>query len=295
MSITRRISFSEFSCYLQCPHKWYLNYHLKLPSGESEELIFGSAIHATIESLFGNSKLKSMMKFNAEETIKTIFKSSLKEELEKIKDVKLLNLFNNKKLASIFMFQALKLIKGLNFYKRFEDYEIADLEIKLDGIELLNEDDILVTFKGFIDLVLKNKKTGRYLIVDWKTSRKVWDIDKKEKDNEYFYAQLMLYKHFYSFVKNIDFELIDTKFYNLPREEPEKQELYNIDITRKMCDDFISFFKNTAKKIALHSISLDNFEKIKFITKKNYCYSCVYNKEELCNDFEQYQIVKSTT
>lgn len=291
----RTISFSEYSTFKTCPHKWHLIYNLKFPQETGEELIFGSALHATIESLFTNEHIKRLYKLSKENTIKDVFKGCLKDELEKVKDEDFLLKFKDKKLANSFFWQAYKLVSFLDFQVRFKDYEITDVEIKLDGITIYETEEIKINYKGFVDLVLKHKITGRYLILDWKTSKKAWDISKKMKDNTDFFAQLCLYKKFYSEVKSIGFDKIDTKFYNLPREEPDKQSTYDGILRKEYVDLFFDKFKETAIKIyELSKIPL-NLSKAKHITKNNFCYRCSYNKPHLCNDVDEFQVVNPPT
>ena len=52
-------------------------------------------------------------------------------------------------------------------------------------------------FVGFIDLILKDKKTGKYIIIDWKTSTLELNVEEKFKD-EIFLSQMRFYKYFYS-------------------------------------------------------------------------------------------------
>jgi hypothetical protein len=285
----KSISFSEYSCYLQCPHKWYLNYYLRLPSETNEELIFGSTVHSTIEALLGSKLEQKMYAAMPEQTIRDIFKRCLKKELERVKDIHFLTKFNNKELGKIFMFQASKLLVKLDFFKRFKDYEVAEVEVKLDGMPIISTDEVDITYKGFVDLVLRHKSTGKLMILDWKTSGKAWDINAKMKDNENFFAQLCLYKYYYSQMKGLDFKQVSTKFYNLPRNEPENQSPYEGILTQDYTDLFFYKFQQTALKIYEHSKTLENFDKQKFLTKKNFCHRCNFNVPELCNDLEEHQ------
>lgn len=287
-----RISFSQYSTYLQCPHKWYLNYLLKMPSDHSEELVFGSSVHAVIEELLTNSTLRRLYKVDKEKVIRDIFKSAVKDELSKIDDITFLNKFRSGELVKIFMAQAEKLIVQLDFFNRFKNWEVADVEFKLDGLKIAEDENTEIVYKGFIDLVLKSKvEEDTYMILDWKTSGKQWDIVKKLKDNRDFFAQLCLYKKFYSDVKGIPIDNIETKFYNLPRMEPSKQNFYVGNLRQEYIDNFIKKFTDTCFKMVEHKKSMTDFTKVKIVTKQNFCFRCVYNTPELCNDTEEFQLV----
>lgn len=289
--ITRSISFSEYSTYINCPHKWYLTYGLRYPGDISEELIFGSAVHNTIENILTNKHVQRMYRLNKENTIRDVFKGFLKDELQKIENENFLKMFAEKKLANIFFWQASSVILSLNFFERFKNYTIEHVELKLDGLTIYETETKKITFKGFIDLILKNKETGKYLILDWKTSRKAWDIIKKMKDNENFFAQLCLYKKFFSQSAGIPFELIETKFYNLCRDEPNLQSPYAGVLTKEYIDLFYDKFLNTAIQIYDHAQSLTSFKKVKHITNKNFCFRCHFNNAKFCNEVDEFQIV----
>lgn len=279
------ISFSEFSTYRQCPHKWFLQYMLKQPDSSNEELIFGSTIHNSIENLLKNQTLARMSKNGM--ILESILKDNLKKEIAGVKDIVFLKKISEAWVAPTFIKQGKNILSELKITERFNEYEVVDVEIKLDGLTIVERDDVILTYKGFIDLVLKHKTTGRYLILDWKTSRKPWDITEKEKD-EFFYAQLCLYKHFYSIKKEIPLDMIDVCFYNLPREEPKLQRQYDKDITTEEIASFMDLFSTICQK--LYDFDHYKLDKAKFITKKNWCSRCAYNAVHLCNNVDEFQI-----
>lgn len=276
-----KISFSEYSTFLLCPHKWYLNYCLGMPGDINEELIFGQILHKSIESIIGNKHLRKEMFFQG------VVKSELAKELIKIEDVDFLTKFKNSNLHFVFVNQAVSVLKELNFFTRFEDFEIVSIEYLLNDLEIVTIENTIFTFKGFIDLILRNKKTGRYLLLDWKSSRKKWDINKKLKDNEDLFTQLGLYKHFYSLKENIPLDIIDVKFFNVPREEPKEMASYSGIINETYISYLLEKFKKVCEKIYNHSPL--NLDKARFLTKKNFCNRCFYNKEETCNSYDEHQ------
>lgn len=283
---TFSISFSEYSTFQQCPHKWFLNYVLKIPGDTNEELLFGSSIHDTIETLLID-KILSKMAGNMT-VVESVFKDNLKQQIMSITDLVTLKKMQEGWVAPTFIKQANGLFKELNIMNRFKEYTVEDVEIKLDGMPIIELEDATLVYKGFIDLVLKHKETGRYLIIDWKTSRKKWDIKAKEADDN-FYTQLKLYRHFYSLKKGIPLDMIDLAFYNLPREEPASQLMYRKEFTNEEISDFIESFADKCTK--LYNFNHFQLDKMKITTKKNFCFRCPYNNIAMCNDTDQYQIV----
>lgn len=285
----KSISFSEYSCYLQCPHKWYLNYHLRMPSEVNEELIFGSVLHATIETLLTSKMEQKFYHLMPDSTIRDVYKRCLKKELKRVDDVEFLTKFDSKELGRIFMFQTVKLLKRLDFFNRFKDYEIAEVEVKLNGMPIISTDEVDITYKGFIDLILRHKITGKLLILDWKSSGKAWDINQKIKDKDDFFAQLCLYKFYYAQLKGLELNQIKGKFYNLPRNDFENQAPYEGNLTDDYIELFMDKFRQTALDIWDHSKRLKDFPKQKFLTKKNFCHRCKFNVPELCDDINEFQ------
>lgn len=285
---TFSISFSEFSNFRQCPHKWFLNYMLKIPDTSNEELIFGSMVHDTIERMLTDKVLGKMSRDIV--VVESMLKRELRNQIMSIKDLTFLKKMNEGWVAPTFMKQGKGLLKELDVHNRFlKEYDLIDVEIKLDGLPIIDRPDVTLVYKGFIDMVLRHKKTGRYLILDWKTSRKKWDISKKEEDS-YFYAQLKLYKHYYSMMKGIPIDQIDLCFYNLPRDEPEFQKQYNKVLDKEDIDLFMLEFVETCQK--LYDFNHFLLDKARFMTKKNFCSRCSYNVPHLCNDLEQHQVVE---
>lgn len=283
---TYRISFSEYSTYLTCQHKWYLTYCLGFKGEMTEELIFGQIVHKSLEDLFLKPAIRRSIFWDK------LVKNNLKKELERIKDIDFLDKFNKSGLYYVFVRQALAVIKQLDFFVRFKDYEIIDVEYKLDDLPIISFEELDFTFKGYIDLVLKHKITGRILLLDWKTSRKKWDIKAKLKDNEDFFTQLGFYKKFYSFKENIPLNQIDVKFFNLPREEEKEMQSHDGVLNETYTTYLFDKLKNTCKSI--YELNPLELRKSKHITKKNFCHRCIFNTEDMCNDYEEYQVITST-
>lgn len=275
-----KISFSEYSSFLQCPNKWFLNYALGLPGDLSEELIFGTTTHNTIQDILTSSI------FSKKSMLNSVVKSNLKKELSKITDLNFLEKFNKQGLPFVFPRQITDLINELDFKVQFKDYEVVNVEYKLDNFHIITLDDIEYVFKGYIDLILRHKHTGKYLLLDWKTSKKKWDIKKKMSDQEFF-SQLCLYKYFYSKKAEVTLKKIECKYYNLPREEPKEQLSYTGILNEETVESVFIKLQEVCKKIHYHNLL--EFPKAKFITKNNYCHRCNFNSEKFCDDENEFQ------
>lgn len=265
-----KISYSEFSKYSECGHRHLIEKFLKLSTEPpSIHLIFGNSVHLAIES---------GVKFNLElEKRITLFEETfLKEMMDKM--------INSPDYAFVKMFleQGINILKSLKIEKIFEKYELIGVEIPLYEKMFKN-----YFFKGFIDLVLKYKDSGRYLIIDWKTSGEPWDVSKKKK-NEVFMSQMRFYKYFYSTKYSIPIELIDCKYVVLNRLKmkncPELGfgEIQSVDIfaSEEHIKYSLEMISNVVSEIHINS----HFPKAKFINKKSNCFFCPFKKDfNFCN------------
>ena len=198
------ISFSELSQYQDCGHKHLIEKYLKLAiSPTSIHLIFGNSIHSALEIGIrdGLNIEKRVEHFNL------IFRKEMMDKMLGTKDYYDLENFSK---------QGENILRLLSTEKILEKYDLIGVEMSL--YEKLFDN---FHFKGFIDLILKDKKTNRILILDWKTSGEEWDVQKKKK-NKVFMAQMRLYKYFYARKFNVNIDEIDCKYIVLNRLKSKK-------------------------------------------------------------------------
>lgn len=283
---TTHISFSEYRLFRQCAFKHFLTKTLKMDEGTSEALIFGSALHAAIEEIVKKNKNKI--------TWGKVFEQKLKKETNDV----VINSYFGKN----FKYQGAEILKELNIFERFKEYEIVGCEYELYE-PLYTSEEFAINFKGIIDLVLK--KDGRYLILDWKSANSTWDLQmkfnlKETSPNVYeyqedpkdksFFGQLALYKHFYSQKFNIPLELIDTCFVALPR-MPVKAQRYDIDISESFLNYILADIQSAAKEIL--NINPMDIPKAKF-EDKNRCNYCAFKKDKaICSDDKTNNILEN--
>lgn len=273
----KKISFSEYQVWKACQHKHYLSYRLRISDLTNEILIFGKSLHSALEK-YAKGEYNRIL-------FKKKFAEALTEEINNANNPGLKIDFDN------FVKQGDKIFKKLDFIKEFEDYEVVSVEEVLMEklIDSENEDDIIF-YKGFVDLFLKNKKTGRYLIIDWKSAMRPWNIEKKMED-KLFFAQLVLYRHFLSVKFNIDKKLIDTKFVSLIRFGDKLVEHFKVNIS----DDFENFVMTDIKQAAVEIITkTENFTKKRTTGKLTDlpCKYCSFKNTERCTEAD-FQFVEA--
>ena len=94
------------------------------------------------------------------------------------------------------------------------------------GFELVAIEQVLnaevkpgVHFIGFIDILLKDKSSDEYIIIDLKTSTRGWN--KYQKADKIKTSQMLLYKKFYSEKYNIPLDKIKVEYQILKRKIAE--------------------------------------------------------------------------
>ena len=265
------ISFSELTQFRECGHKHLIEKYLKLAvSPTSIHLIFGNSIHSAIE-------VGVRDKLNLEARIQHFRENFTKEMMDKMMGTKDYNEVSN------FTNQGEHILRLLSTEKILEKYELIGVEMSLYE-KLFNN----FHFKGFIDLILKDKNTGRILIIDWKTSGEQWDVQKKKK-NKVFMAQMRLYKYFYSRKCNVPINEIDCKYIVLNRLKNKKcpelgyGDLQPVEIFSTNDDimEAVTLVAETLRNIHINK----EFLKAKFAGSKNDCFFCPYKSNPtLCNE-----------
>lgn len=281
----KTVSFSQFANWFTCEHKWYRDYILKEKTFEDNLIMtFGTAIHETIQlylkTLFGMSDKRAdhidMMKY---------FKWSFRRQITKKKIPHTQQEFNEfvedgKNILEEFKDPA----NRLRFFSRSK-WELLGIEDELN-VEIQNN----VNLTGFLDLVLREKQTGKIKIIDIKTSNTGWNNYQKEDFTKT--SQLVLYKALYSKTHNIPLTNIDVEFFILKRKlyENAKYVQSRIDIFKPD-----SYQKNVLQVISEFGKFVDTcftvqgdykmdrkYPKNPGIRKKN-CKYCNYLKNGKCD------------
>lgn len=255
----KRISYSEFKNWKECPYRHKLAYIDKLPyfSG-NEYTAFGTSIHACCEEIVQNPKADGL----------EVFEASFLKELDILRKEKI-NL--DKDLILQMRDQAKNLCKkilpALNKY--FEDYKVVSVEEMLmeNMTEIISHGK---KFKGFIDLVIKTPDE-KYHIIDWKTCSWGWPSSKKTDPITNY--QLTYYKNYFSKKHKISPKNIETYFALLKRTAKKD----NVEILR-----VTSGPKKTTNALKILENAVINIEKGNYIKNRLNCRYCKYHKTEYC-------------
>lgn len=287
-----KVSYSQYTMWANCPQQYKLAYIDKLGESTSNiNTIFGSAMHEVLQHyltvFFGVSKkqanqldLKAMLldslraHFVKEQAQmpEGVFVAT-KEEMEEFYEdgIEILNWFEKH--------------SGKLFSKK--GWELVGVE---KALNLKVKENI--NFLGFIDVLLKHKPTGEYLIIDFKTSRSGWTKDMKKDKTKL--NQLLLYKHFLSIQYKIDIEKIKVEYHIIKRKINKDFEFpiphissfipaHGTNTTNKGVKDFMLFVESVFNEDG-------SFKDMEYPTnpgeKNKNCKWCEFRERKLCALFQ---------
>ena len=208
----KTISYSQYSKWLKCPQSWKLSYIDNLDKFESSiNTAFGRAVHSAVQlflkTLYTDGAIAAdgldlLAEFNQKYDIETA----------KITDVpptpEVLAEFRNDGKVILDYFTS-----PANRTKHFPSkiFEVIGIELPLK-VPIRGG---TIIYKGFLDIVLKEKSTGKIRILDFKTSTMGWN--KYQKADRTKIDQLLLYKRFYNQVYKTPMNDIEIEFIILKR------------------------------------------------------------------------------
>ncbi len=207
----RKISYSQFSMYSQCPKHWELAYARNLRTfSQSIHTIFGTAMHETLQhylTVMYDDSVKAADAIDIKEYLKDQMYTIYKEAVEKMGEH-----FSNKFELGEFYEDGVAI---LDWFKRKRGAYFSRKNEELLGIETpiyhpVNETNDKVMMLGYLDVVIRDKRTDTITIIDIKTSTRGWNKYQKADKNKT--SQLVLYKKYFAEQYGFDVEKIDIKY-----------------------------------------------------------------------------------
>ena len=285
----KMVSYTQFSAWSECPHKWKLMYIDKMRQPPNIHLAFGSAMHETLQeylNLMYNKSIKAADEFPIYEDFQERFMKMYGDYKEQIGDN-----FATKKDLTEFVNDGLNIIE---FFLQRRQMHFSKRGTRLLGVEMPiltphHEKHPNIMLYGKLDLVFYDEDLQKVSIWDIKTSTKGWT--KWDKENKTKTAQMVLYKRYFAEQYNVPVESIDCKYFIVKRKIP-KNPKYPAMASRIQTFE-PSSGKTTMNRVTrqLHEFIDDCFEndmyKQKEYTKlpsdKN-CRWCPFNdKPEFCD------------
>ena len=283
-----RISYSQFSQWVQCPHKWKLKYIDGYGQfTDNIYTIFGSSVHSVLQTyltLMYSESIKKANELPMEEMLMLEMKKNYIQAKEKFEGVNLTTADEMREfyLQGCEMIDYFKKKRSMYFSKK--GYELVGIERPLNYKLPKN-----INFVGFMDVVIKDTIRDRIKIIDIKTSTMGWNKWAKADKNKT--NQLLLYKQFYSKQYNFPLDKIDVEFFIV------KRKLYeNMDYPQRRIQTFEP--ANGTPSLNKVSVSLKEFidecfddkgkhneqhTYKKIVSTKNCKYCDFRDKPELCD------------
>ena len=282
----KRISYSQYNQWVTCPYKWKLNYIDKLGEfTDSIHTLFGTSMHEVLQTyltVMYNDTVKMADALPLEKMLQHRMKYNYSQIMERnggevFCEQKDMEEFYSHGLIILEWFQ-----KNRGKYFSKKGYELVGIEVPIN-YDLPND----IKFIGYMDVVLYNKVSGRYKIIDIKTSTMGWNkwmkADKNKTD------QLLLYKQFYGAQHDISLDKIDVEYFIV------KRKLYEgLDFPQRR----VQTFSPASGKPSVNKVitNLNQFIGESFIngeyntdhtyiktpSKKN-CRWCEFNQTEHCD------------
>jgi len=284
------ISYSQFSKWARCPRSWKLAYIDKNRKYESSiHAVFGTAMHTCLQhwiQVLYTSTIKAADAIDFETLLLEELKTAYKEECGRSNST-----FSSREELAEFYADGLAILEWVR-KKRKIYFDVKNEELIGTEIPILlppdpNKSNVILM--GYIDLIIKDRRTGEYIIRDIKTSGKGWnDYDKKD---EIKISQLILYKKYFAQQYGIDIDKVKVEYFIVRRK---------IDLDSAFPQKRVQTFepsqgKITLKKVTNHFQGFINEcfnENSEYNTEKMYpaiagvryknCRFCEYNNDNDC-------------
>ena len=279
-----RISYSQVSLYDQCPHHWKLRYVDKISKSEQNiYLIFGSAMHTTLQTYLDTMYNETVKKANEIDLPKMLQKNMI-EEFNKAKEQDGKEPCTKKEIIEFFDDGVLI----IDFFRKRRSEYFSRKRWKLVGCEVPVELDLPKDLKwiGFLDVVLHNELTNVIKIIDIKTSTHGWNKWMKKDENKT--QQLLLYKQFYAKQYNHPIDKIEVEYFIVKRKLwenamfPQKRVQKFSPASGKPSMNKVSNRLNTFLNEAFAENGKHKNDMVATPSKKA-CRFCEFNQTEYCN------------
>ena len=217
----KTISYSQFSMYNACPKQWELKYikgHKDF--NMSIHLLFGTAMHETIQTWL--YELYEVGPGSADKMdIAGMLRENMTSEYIKRMEEGGGEIFTEQGEMEVFYDQGLKILNFLTRNRRkyfsAKHYELIAIEMPI--YRQASEHNENVFMNGFIDIILQDKETKKYIILDIKTSTAGWNKYMRADKNKT--SQLLIYKKYFAQQIGCSEKDIDVKYLIVRRVIPE--------------------------------------------------------------------------
>lgn len=284
----KTVSYSQYSLYNQCQHRWYLDYVKGYKLFEpSIYLTFGTSFHEVFQEYLTTIYTESDKKgkeIDFRKRLQERMYENYKQDLQKNSN----RHFTSRDDLYEFIEDGVEILEWIRSHRAayfsLKNCELIGIEVPL--LQPITDQVPNVFLLGYIDLILKHKNTGKYYVLDIKTSTRGWKD--KEKKDQVKLNQVLFYKHFYSKELKVSEDDIDVEFFIVRRklfegaEFPIKrvQQFKPTQGKRKVKDAYESLAGFVKEVFTADGVYVEK----KYAKNTESCKWCPYkNKPELCN------------
>jgi len=213
----KTISYSQFAMWSTCPQKWKLTYidRIRL-GGPSIHTCFGTAFHETMQwwlHVMYKDSVKASDRLNLNECL---HEQMIQNYMLSVSDLGGVHFSTPSELQEFFEDG----VAILDWLRKNRSKYFSNTTHELVGIEMplyvqAADTNVKVIMNGFLDIVLREKETGKIVIIDIKTSTKGWNSYAKADKTKA--SQLVLYKEYFAKQYGYDVEAIDIKYFIVKR------------------------------------------------------------------------------
>ena len=281
-SYQNAISYSQYSMFSECQHRWYLSYVKKEKVFKPGiALVFGTAFHEVLQkylTVMYENTIKEADALDLPSMLKECIISEYKIAMEDNGGVH----FSNKEELLEHYEDGVAI---LEWFKKHRGRFFTTKNTELIGVEVpvlvpISEETPNIFLNGFIDLVMYNKNTDTYTIYDIKTSTRGWGD--KEKKNQIKINQVLFYKEYFSRKMGVPQEKIEVMFFICRRKVFE-----NAEFPMHRIQEFIPAQGKTKIKNAVES--LKSFVSHSFTENAKYNKEAIYTKNTLSCKYCEYK------
>lgn len=220
----KKISYSQFLMWKECPFRWKLNYidRIGKPT-QNINMLFGTAMHETLQTYIKVMYEESLVKADELDLPKMLFER-MKANLIQSREKKLIMEITPQEMVEFYEDG----IEIIEWFLRHRHEYFSKRGFELVGVEVPLDYPVQdgVHFMGYLDFVIRDTVLNKYKIFDIKTSRMGWNKYQKKDKNKLM--QLILYKAFYAAQFEVKPADVDVEFIIL------KRKLYeNMDFPQK--------------------------------------------------------------
>ena len=227
----KKISYSQYSLWKQCPYQWKIQYVDGIREyTDSIHTMFGTSMHEVIQT-FLTVMYNDTAKLAEQLPLEDMLRTRMKRNFESIVEANGGEMFCSEKDMVEFYTHGVQILdfikkKRAQYFSK-KGYELVGIEVPLN-YELPNN----LKFVGYIDIVIKDTVRDVIKIYDIKTSTMGWNKYVKADSNKT--DQLLLYKQFYAKQFNHPIDKIEVEYFIVKRKLYEK-----VDFPQKRVQKFV--------------------------------------------------------